>query len=49
MITLKFAALLFVFEMVNNHMGDVEHGVRIVREALDTSGPFICEVMGDCS
>ena len=23
---------LFTFEMANNHMGDVEHGVRIVRE-----------------
>ena len=23
---------LFVFEMANNHMGDVEHGIRIVRE-----------------
>lgn len=23
---------LFIFEMANNHMGDVEHGIRIVRE-----------------
>ena len=23
---------LFVFEMANNHMGDVEHGIKIVRE-----------------
>ena len=23
---------LFVFEMANNHMGDIEHGIRIVRE-----------------
>ena len=23
---------LFVFEMANNHMGDVEHGLRIIRE-----------------
>ena len=23
---------LFVFEMANNHMGDVEHGIRIIRE-----------------
>lgn len=32
MITLKSDNPLFVFEMANNHMGDVEHGVRIVRE-----------------
>ena len=23
---------LFIFEMANNHMGDIEHGIRIVRE-----------------
>ncbi len=23
---------LFVFEMANNHMGDIEHGIRIVME-----------------
>lgn len=23
---------LFIFEMANNHMGDIEHGVRIIRE-----------------
>ncbi|HIN53109.1 MAG TPA: spore coat protein, partial [Planctomycetes bacterium] len=23
---------LFIFEMANNHMGDVEHGLRIIRE-----------------
>jgi len=32
MITLKSPSPLFVFEMANNHMGDVEHGVRIIRE-----------------
>ena len=32
MITLKSDKPLFVFEMANNHMGDIEHGVRIVRE-----------------
>jgi sialic acid synthase SpsE len=32
MITLKSDKPLFVFEMANNHMGDVEHGVRIIRE-----------------
>jgi len=23
---------LFIFEMANNHMGDVEHGLRIINE-----------------
>ena len=23
---------LFVYEMANNHMGDVEHGIRMIRE-----------------
>ena len=23
---------LFVFEMANNHMGDLSHGIKIVRE-----------------
>jgi len=32
MIALKSTSPLFVFEMANNHMGDVEHGVRIIRE-----------------
>ena len=32
MLTLKSPTPLFVFEMANNHMGDVEHGVRIIRE-----------------
>jgi sialic acid synthase SpsE/quercetin dioxygenase-like cupin family protein len=32
MIMLKSDKPLFVFEMANNHMGDVEHGVRIIRE-----------------
>jgi sialic acid synthase SpsE/mannose-6-phosphate isomerase-like protein (cupin superfamily) len=31
---------LFVFEMANNHMGDVEHGVRIVREMKGASDGF---------
>jgi len=27
-----FEKPLFVFEMANNHMGDIEHGIKIVRE-----------------
>jgi len=29
------AAPLFIFEMANNHMGDVAHGIRIIRELRD--------------
>ncbi len=28
----KIPTPLFIFEMANNHMGDIEHGLRIVRE-----------------
>jgi sialic acid synthase SpsE/mannose-6-phosphate isomerase-like protein (cupin superfamily) len=31
---------LFVYEMANNHMGDVEHGIRIVRELKAASEGF---------
>jgi sialic acid synthase SpsE/mannose-6-phosphate isomerase-like protein (cupin superfamily) len=31
---------LFVFEMANNHMGDMEHGLRIVREMAAVAEPF---------
>jgi len=31
---------LFVYEMANNHMGDVEHGIRIVRELREASSGF---------
>ena len=31
---------LFIFEMANNHMGDVAHGVRIVRELRDACAGF---------
>lgn len=31
---------LFIFEMANNHMGDVEHGIRIVRELKEASEGF---------
>jgi sialic acid synthase SpsE/quercetin dioxygenase-like cupin family protein len=29
---MNFPAPFFIFEMANNHMGSVEHGIRIVRE-----------------
>jgi len=31
---------LFIYEMANNHMGDVEHGLRIVRELKTASEGF---------
>jgi sialic acid synthase SpsE/mannose-6-phosphate isomerase-like protein (cupin superfamily) len=31
---------LFVYEMANNHMGDVEHGIRIVKELKTASEGF---------
>lgn len=31
---------LIIFELANNHMGDVEHGIRIIRELKKTSDPF---------
>jgi sialic acid synthase SpsE/mannose-6-phosphate isomerase-like protein (cupin superfamily) len=31
---------LFIYEMANNHMGDVEHGIRIVRELKNASEGF---------
>jgi sialic acid synthase SpsE/quercetin dioxygenase-like cupin family protein len=31
---------LFVFEIANNHMGDVEHGLRIIREVAAATEPF---------
>jgi sialic acid synthase SpsE/mannose-6-phosphate isomerase-like protein (cupin superfamily) len=31
---------LFVLEMANNHMGDVEHGIRIVREFKEVTRDF---------
>jgi sialic acid synthase SpsE/quercetin dioxygenase-like cupin family protein len=31
---------LFIYEMANNHMGDVEHGVRIVKELAQVSRDF---------
>lgn len=31
---------LFIFEMANNHMGSVEHGLRIIREFAAATRPF---------
>jgi sialic acid synthase SpsE/mannose-6-phosphate isomerase-like protein (cupin superfamily) len=31
---------LFVYEMANNHMGDVEHGIRMIRELRKVSDGF---------
>ena len=31
---------LFIFEMANNHMGDVEHGLRIIRAMHDVACEF---------
>lgn len=31
---------LFIFEMANNHMGDVEHGLRIIREIHEICKDF---------
>ena len=36
----KEAAPLFIFEMANNHMGDVEHGLRIIREINEVCRDF---------
>src|SRR3989344_4935627 len=31
---------LFIFEMANNHMGDVEHGLKIIREIHKATQEF---------
>jgi sialic acid synthase SpsE/quercetin dioxygenase-like cupin family protein len=31
---------LFIFEMANNHMGDIDHGLRIVREFKEVARDF---------
>src|SRR3989338_11245170 len=36
----KNAKPLFIFEMANNHMGDVEHGLRIIREINEVCRDF---------
>ncbi len=37
---------LFIFEMANNHMGDMDHGLRIIKEMAAVAGkyPFRCAV-----
>lgn len=36
----KFFDKLFIFEMANNHMGDVEHGLRIIRELHEVAKKY---------
>lgn len=36
----EFFQNLFVFEMANNHMGDVEHGIRIIHEIHKVTAEF---------
>jgi sialic acid synthase SpsE/quercetin dioxygenase-like cupin family protein len=36
----KIPAKAFVFELANNHMGDVEHGVRVINEIAAISKDF---------
>ena len=31
---------LFIFEMANNHSGDVEHGLEIIRKIKETTKDF---------
>ena len=31
---------LFIFEMANNHMGDIKHGLRIIREFAKIKNDF---------
>jgi N-acetylneuraminate synthase len=38
--TKAFPDLLFVFEMANNHQGDVEHGLKIISEMGRIAGRF---------
>jgi sialic acid synthase SpsE/quercetin dioxygenase-like cupin family protein len=38
--TNTYPELLFVFEMANNHQGDVEHGLRIINEMGQIAGRF---------
>lgn len=35
-----FTKPLFVFEMANNHQGDIEHGKKIIREMERVSAPY---------
>ncbi len=40
MVTKRFSQTLFVFEIANNHMGDVNHGLRIIRAFHKVSKNF---------
>lgn len=34
---------LFIFELANNHMGDVEHGLKIIRGIHEACQPFVSQ------
>ncbi len=38
----SFLEQLFIFEMANNHMGDVEHGLKIINKLYQVSKEFDC-------
>lgn len=38
--TVRFDSPLFVLEMANNHMGDIDHGIRVVREFAEVCKAF---------
>lgn len=40
----RIPAPLFVLEMANNHMGDVEHGLRLIRECASACGGLPAKV-----
>jgi len=40
---------LFVFEMANNHMGDVSHGLRIIKELKAISDNFLSPLRSNFS
>ncbi len=35
-----FEQPLFIFEMANNHMGSLEHGLNMIRAFADIARPF---------
>ena len=39
---------LFIFEMANNHMGDVKHGLRMIRDfaEIKNNSVEICQKYG---
>jgi len=40
MLTLKATEALFVFEMANNHMGSLPHGLKVIREIHQVSKDY---------